>query len=195
MKVLFFASICTLTLLVGGCVTDNGKFPTPTANFVPKRTYSLSHDKLWQATLDALDNNRIAVVNSDKGDGRIQTDYISGPGEVNIALAISQITRYKYNISLRDETAGSVRLNIICTIEDSMSSAHSTSQWRDVTSQNSALENSLEAWLYEQVENELKGTQRQKTLSRRSDVFEKSIASHLKFKASDCYKYLKSKYL
>jgi hypothetical protein len=145
-------------------ITDNGKFPTPAADFVPKRTYAISHDKLWQATLDALDNNRIAVVTSDKTDGRIQTDYVAGPGEVNIALAISQITRYKYNITLRDESDGNVKLNVICTIEDSMSSAHSTSQWRDVTNQNSTLENKLETWLYEQVEHQLKGSKRRRTI-------------------------------
>jgi len=157
MKSFFRPFICAAVLLLtAGCVTDNGKFPTPAADFTPKRTYAVSHDKLWQATLDALDNNHIAVMNSDKADGRIQTDYIAGPGEVNIALAISQVTRYKYNVNLRDETDGSVRLNIFCTVEDSMSSAHSTSQWRDVTSQNAALENRLETWMYEQVEDELK---------------------------------------
>jgi hypothetical protein len=155
MKPILSAFACA-ALLLSGCVTDNTKFPTPTANFVPKKEYSVSHDKLWQSTLDALDDNRIAVVSTDKADGIIQTDYIAGPGEVNIALAISQVTRYKYNITLRDETGGSVRLNIMCTIEDSMSSAHSTSQWRDVTSQNAAQENKLEAWLYEQVEGEMK---------------------------------------
>lgn len=156
MKHAILAFTCAAALLAGGCVTDNGKFPTPDANFTPKRTYAVSHDKLWQAALDALDENRIAVVNSDKADNRIQTDYIAGPGEVNIALAISQITRYKYNITMRDEANGSVKLNVICTVEDSMSSAHSTSQWRDVTGQNTALENRLETWLYEQVEGELK---------------------------------------
>ncbi len=157
MKSIFTSLICAVVLLLAaGCITDDGKFPTPDANFTPKHTYAVSHVKLWQATLDALDNGRIGVVNSDKADGRIQTDYIAGPGEVNIALAISQVTRYKYNISLRDETDGSVRLNVICTIEDSMSSAHSMSQWRDVTSQNAELENRLETWLYEQVEDELK---------------------------------------
>jgi hypothetical protein len=155
MKQILLAFTFIAALLLGGCVTDNGKFPTPSANFTPKRTYAVSHDKVWQATLDALDNNRIAVVNSDKADGRIQTDYISGPGQVNIALAISQITRYKYNITIRDEGDGSVKLNVFCTIEDSMSSAHSTSQWRDVTNQNATLENSLETWLYEQIENAL----------------------------------------
>ena len=75
---------------------------------------------------------------------------------MNIALAISQITRYKYNITLRDEAGGSVRLDIMCTIEDSMSNTHNTSQWRDATSQNPALENQLEARLYQQIESELK---------------------------------------
>ena len=157
MKSILFAFTCVAALLAG-CVTDNGKFPTPTANFVPKREYAVSHDKLWQATLDALDNNRIAAVSTDKADGIIQTDNIAGPGEVNIALAISQITRYKYNITLRDEADGRVRLNVLCTIEDSMSNSHNTSQWRDVTSQNTALENKLEVWLYEQIEDALKAS-------------------------------------
>ena len=156
MKQILFAFTCA-AMLLAGCVTDNTKFPAPSANFVPKREYSVSHDKLWQSTLDALDNNHIAVLSTDKADGIIQTDYIAGPGEVNIALAISQVTRYKYNITLRDEADGSVRLNIMCTIEDSMSSTHNTSQWRDVTSQNTAQEDKLEAWLYEQIENALKG--------------------------------------
>jgi hypothetical protein len=151
--------ICaTAILLTAGCVTDNNKFPVPTANFVPKKEYAVSHAKLWQATLGALDNNRIAVVSTDKADGIIQTDYIAGPGEVNIALAISQETRYKYNITLWDETNGSVRLNILCTIEDSTSSTRNTSQWRDVTSQNTALGNKLEKWLYEQIEIALKAS-------------------------------------
>jgi hypothetical protein len=155
MKSILFAFVCTAVILAG-CVTDNGKFPTPTIGFVPKKEYAVSHDKLWQATLDALDNNHVDAVSTDKADGIIQTDYIAGPGEVNIALAISQITRYKYNITLRDEADGSVRLNVMCTIEDSMSSTHNTSQWRDVTSQNTALENKLETWLYKQIQDALK---------------------------------------
>jgi NlpB/DapX lipoprotein len=155
MKPILFTFTCAAVLLAG-CVTDNTKFPTPAANFVPKKEYAVPHDKLWQATLDALDNNHVAVVSADKADGIIQTDYIAGPGEVNIVLAISQETRYKFNITLRDEANGSVRLNVLCMIEDSMSSSHNTSQWHDVTSQNAALESKLETWLYEQIEGELK---------------------------------------
>src|SRR5580698_9734786 len=110
MKSILSAFACA-AMLLAGCVTDNTKFPTPTANFVPKQKYAVPHDKLWQAALDALDNNRIAVVSSDKADGIIQTDYIAGPGEVMIPLGIEQVTRYKYNISLRDESGGGVKLN------------------------------------------------------------------------------------
>ena len=156
MKQLLLAFTCAATLLVGGCVTDNGKFPTPEANFTPKRTYAVSHDRLWRATLDALDGNRIVVVNSDKADGVLQTDYLAGPG--TFMVFASQSTRYKYNITLRDESNGSVRLNIICTIEDSLNDGRSSTQWRDVTPQNTALAAKLEAWLYEKIEGGLKAT-------------------------------------
>ncbi|HEX3625915.1 MAG TPA: hypothetical protein VH280_10875 [Verrucomicrobiae bacterium] len=156
MKLTLIPFVCAVMLIAAtGCVTDNGKFPTPDANFTPKRAYVVSHDKLWQATLDTLDKNRIAVVNSDKADGIIQTDYLAGPGEFMVFA--TQITRYKYNITLRDESNGSVKLNIICAIEDSMNDGKNSTQWRDVTPQNTALAAKLEAWLYEQVEQALKG--------------------------------------
>lgn len=155
MKQLLLAFTCAAALLAGGCVTDNGKLPTPDAGFVPKRAYAVSHDKLWQTTLDALDKNRIPIVNSDKADSIIQTDYLAGPGEFMVFA--SQSTRYKYNITLRDESGGSVKLNIICTVEDSMNDGRSSTQWRDVTPQNESLAAKLEAWLYEQVENQLAG--------------------------------------
>jgi uncharacterized lipoprotein len=146
---------CAVAILAG-CVTDNVKFPTPTANFAPKRIYSIPHDKLWQAVLDALDKNNIAVTSSDKSSGIIQTDYIAGPSQVMIPLGISQSTRYKYNISLRDESDGSVKVKVICKIEDTMNNGHGSTQWNDATSQNAALEDKLETWLYEQLEDELK---------------------------------------
>jgi hypothetical protein len=121
---------------------------------MPKRIYSVQYDKLWQASLDALDKNNIAVISTDKSDGIIQTDYIAGPG--TLILLTAQSTRYKYNITLRNETDGSIKVNIVCRIEDSMNNGKDSTQWRDVTPQNASLENKLETWLYEQVEDELK---------------------------------------
>jgi len=156
MKQTLIAFTCAALLFTaGGCVSDNGTYPAPTANFTPKRVYAVQYDKLWQATLDALDKNRITVVSTDKSSGIIQTDYIAGPGTFMVVMA--QSTRYKYNITLRSEPDGGVKVNVICRIEDSINNGQSSSQWRDVTPQNTTLENRLETWLYEQLEAELKG--------------------------------------
>ena len=64
--------------------------------------------------------------------------------------------RYKYNITLRNEPNGSVKVNVVCRIEDSMYNGKESTQWQDVTSQKISLETELETWLYEQIEDELK---------------------------------------
>jgi NlpB/DapX lipoprotein len=154
-KTIQFTLLFTFALAVfGGCVSDNGKFPQPTANFTPKQTYAVAYDKLWSGILDALDKNRITTVSVDKASGVIQTDYIAGPGEFMVFAA--QSTRYKYNLTVRNQADGTVKLNIICKVEDSMNGSNGSSQWRDVTPQNLALTTKLETWLYEQIEPEIK---------------------------------------
>jgi hypothetical protein len=153
-KTILFSLFLTLAVTLTGCVTDNGKFPGPTANFTPKRIYAVQSDKLWQATLDALDKNNIAVISTDKSDGIIQTDYIAGPRRPMI-VAWENI-RYKYNITLRNESDGNVKVNVVCRIEDSIYNGKDSTQWSDVTPQNTTLETRLETWLYEQVEDALK---------------------------------------
>jgi NlpB/DapX lipoprotein len=157
MKKTLIIFLCATALLgAGGCVSGNGKLPTPSANFTPKRTYAVSRDKLWQAVLDALDQNHITVVSDDKSSGIIQTDYLAGPESLLVfPVAIEQSSRYKYNITLRDESDGSIRVNVICKIESTTNSGHGSSQWNDVTPQNAKLENQLETWLYEQIEKQL----------------------------------------
>jgi NlpB/DapX lipoprotein len=149
-QTLITLTCAALLFSVGGCVTGNGKFPTPTANYTPKRIYTIPRDKLWQAILDALDKNHITVVSTDKSSGIIQTDYIAG--QDTLIVIVAQSTRYKYNIRLRDEADGSVRLNVFCHIEDTINNGHGSSQWNDVTPQNAKLENQLETWLYEQID-------------------------------------------
>ena len=145
--------ILALTVLTG-CFTDNGSFPQPTAGFTPKQTYAVPYDKLWSGILDALDKNRITTIGVDKASGVIATDYIAGPGSFIIVAA--QSTRYKYSITVRNESDGTVRMNIICKVEDSMNGSAGSSQWRDVTPENTALATKLETWLYEQIEQEIK---------------------------------------
>jgi hypothetical protein len=158
MKRTLFTFGCALMLLAGaGCVSDNGGFPTPTANFTPKRAYAISQDKLWQSILDTLDKNRITIVSTDKASGIIGTDYIAGPGRLVLGgLGGAQSTRYKYSINLRSDADGSVKVNVICKVESSINSGRGSSQWRDVTPSNVPLADKLETWLYEQIEDGLK---------------------------------------
>jgi hypothetical protein len=158
MKRIILAFGCAAMLFTtSGCITDNGKLPTPSANFTPKRTYAISYDKLWQTILDTLDKNRITTLSIDKTSGVIATDYIAGPGRLLLGgLGGAQSTRYKYSISLRNESDGSVKMNVICKVESSISSGQGSSQWRDVTPSNAPLATSLETWLYEQIEDALR---------------------------------------
>ena len=153
-KTLHLALLLTFAFaLVTGCVTDNGKFPEPTAGFTPKQTYTVPFDKLWNGILDALDKNKITVAAIDKASGVIQTDYCAGPGQFMVIMA--QSTRYKYNVTARSQADGTVRVNVVCKVESSINEENGSSQWRDVTPQNAALTTKLETWLYEQIEKNL----------------------------------------
>jgi uncharacterized lipoprotein len=144
---------CAVTLLAG-CVTDNGKLPQPTAGFVPKRTYAVPYDKLWTDVLNALDKNKVTIAAIDKSSGVIQSDYLAGPGTFMVIMA--QSTRYKYNITVRDQGDGNVRVNVTCKVESSINGDRGADPYRDVTPQNAALTAKLETWLYEQIEQEIK---------------------------------------
>src|ERR1700722_56439 len=132
MKRIFpLAVLLTLTLtMLTGCFIDNGAFPMPSADFAPKQTYSVDYDKLWNGILDALDKNRITTVSVDKVSGVIETDYIAGPGRFMVVAA--QSTRYKYTITARNHSDGTVKMNVICKVESSMNGSAGASQWSDV---------------------------------------------------------------
>ena len=157
MKRTFLAFTCAILFLAGSAKADNGKFPVPSTNFVPQKIYTNSFDKMWDTTLNALDDSRIAAVSADKGSGIIETDYIGGPGRLIAGGFLgAQSIRYKFNLTLRSQSNGSVKLNIICTIESSIQGSSGSSPYRDVTPQNLKIAKQLETWLYEQIENELK---------------------------------------
>jgi hypothetical protein len=148
-------ALAAVMLFTNGCATKvgNASFPESSASFTPKSSYAVSKDKLWDATLSALDKNRIATASVDKASGVIQTDYIEGESAlIGFGLIASQHTRYKYNVTLRDQSEGAVKLNVICKIESTMKGTSGSSQWHDVTSQNAEQTKKLENWLYQEVE-------------------------------------------
>jgi hypothetical protein len=146
-------AILTATLLVGCISVGNKTVPKATADFTPKQVYAVTYDKLWDTTMNALDKNRIAAITANKESGIIQTDYTDGASTLILGgFAGAQHTRYKYNISLRNEAAGGVKLNIICKVESTIFSGQGSSQWSDVSGENTKLVKQREDWLYEQIE-------------------------------------------
>lgn len=149
-------ALLTGTMLVGCMSVGPVTMPEPDVTFAPKQTYAVTHDKLWDATISALEKNRIAAVSANKESGIIQTDYVNGPSTLIMGgLAGAQSTRYKFNLTLRNQSADSVKLNILCKVESTMNSSSGSSQWTDVTGQNAKLVKQLENWLYEQIEKDL----------------------------------------
>jgi hypothetical protein len=155
MKITRSFFLCLVLIALAGCATQVGTttFPEPIAGFTPKDTYAVSYDKLWDATVNALDKNRIAAASMDKASGSIQTDYIEGPSALIAGGFVgAQSTRYKFNLALRNQSDGHVRLNILCKIESTIKGGSGASQWTDVTSQNRERATKLETWLYGEVE-------------------------------------------
>jgi hypothetical protein len=151
------------TMLIGFAVKAGTAKPVePSKNFVPKITYAVSYDKLWDAIMIALDKNRITVLSADKTSGIIQTDYFADK-ERRIAggfLGIAN-TRWKCNLTLRNQSDGSIKLNITAKCEattrgdEFFDPKKAPEQWHDVTSLNVKLTKRLETWFYEQIEKEL----------------------------------------
>jgi len=146
-------ALLTGTFLVGCVSVGNTTIPKPTADFTPKEVYAVPYDKLWDATLNALDKNQIAAITANKESGIIQTDYTDGPSTLLLGgLGGAQSTRYKYDITLRNQSSGGVKLNIICKVESTINSGQGSSQWSDVSGQNTKLVKQMKDWLYEQIE-------------------------------------------
>ena len=70
-------------------------------------------------------------------------------------VIMAQSTRYKYNITARNQSDGTIRVNVICKVESSINGEHGADPYRDVTPQNTALATKMETWLYEQIEKEI----------------------------------------
>lgn len=152
-----FLSLLLACLGAAGCATQVGKtsYPEPTANFSPKRSYSVRYTAAWEKVQQTLDEKRITIISANKTDtsGRIQTDYIAGPSYlIGGGLVAAQSTRYQYSITVRPKEGDEVTVAIVCKVESTMKGGSGASQWTDVSGQNDKLVANLENWLYEQIE-------------------------------------------
>jgi hypothetical protein len=128
----------------------------PSINFVPKQTYAVSYDKLWDAVMDVLEKEKITTLSADKTSGVIQTDYFAEHVRLNLGgFAGLKNSRWKCNLTLRNETDGSIKLNIIAKCESTITGTKENYQWTDVSRENAKAVKKLETWFYEQIEKEL----------------------------------------
>ena len=148
-------SIILLTggFLFSGCFNvGSAEFPEPVANFQPRKTYGVSVDDLWKAVNAALQGQRISVASGSKADGRMTTDYIQGPTQLNLVPGMPTLTtRYRYNITVQSIGQSQSSLTIFCTLESSSEAV----AWHDVSKDNAERVTSLEYWLYEKIEKSL----------------------------------------
>ena len=148
--------------VVYGCITTTSGPATTlktTQGFIPKKTYNLGYDQMWDKVMSILRGQRIMLSQSSKESGIIQTDYIHG-WETDIA-AISRTTyRYKYQIAFEKINTSQTRVDITCKLEakeflkggSAREAVEQLRPYEDVTykqQQNAAI---LENWLYEQIE-------------------------------------------
>lgn len=167
MKKVLFSSLIASTLM--GCAMDEGSkgraavesmtstigksMPAPSLNFKPLDILPYPTKQVYKEVINILDESRISVLNENKEDGRISTDYIAGPVFVTAGgLLGSNSTRYKYLISIRD-ISGSTKLKVTAFVE---SSGNKIQSWRDVSEQNQTQVRSIENALIEKIEKSLK---------------------------------------
>ncbi|MFH1070566.1 MAG: outer membrane protein assembly factor BamC [Candidatus Glassbacteria bacterium] len=138
---------------LSGCANiSKAKFPEPTANFQPNTTYDATYDQIWSSVMRVLERERIGISSSDKDGGRIVTDYVQGPTQLQALGLFGSITlRYNYAISLEKISQDKTKAAIICRLE-SMSEKVT---WHEVSKDNKAIVTKLENWLYEQIEKSL----------------------------------------
>jgi hypothetical protein len=165
-KAVFYMVLVVVSVfIVYGCITTTQGPATTlrtTQGFVPKKTYNLGYDQMWDKMMSVLRAQRIMLSHSSQESGIIQTDYIHG-WETDIA-AISKTTyRYKYQIAFEKINPSQTRVEITCKIEakeflkggSAREAVEQLRPYEDVTHKQQQNAMFFENWLYEQIEKSL----------------------------------------
>jgi hypothetical protein len=91
-----------LYILIAGCATQLGaSFPQPSPGFQPKAEYDISQEQLLNVAVKTLDANRMPAATINRAEGRITTEYISGPDQQWAYGFRGGIgTRYRYFLTM-----------------------------------------------------------------------------------------------
>lgn len=157
MKGMFLAA--TMAALLSGCVSTNlGKvrYPEAPVGFVAKDQYPVSFETAWQAIGTVLDQERIPIIQSDRTDGRLTTEYINGETKMLIGIlgAAGTTTRYRYSITVSRLGKGASGIKVFATLE---SSEDGQGQWLNVTRKRPNEVAAIEGWLLHKIDQRLAG--------------------------------------
>ena len=130
-------------------IDGEAPFPAAPANYQPKKQYAVGFDNMWKHVKQVLEAERIAVVSTDKEEGRMTTDSVAGASKPVMGGVIGRLpTRYRYTLTVNKQAPDSCTLNIMCKLE--CGDAHGG--WVDTTREERAQVESLENWLYSKIE-------------------------------------------
>ncbi|MGR3179031.1 MAG: hypothetical protein ACUZ8E_13345 [Candidatus Anammoxibacter sp.] len=164
-KSMLVICVIFLVVIVSGCAMNEGSksrafvesitsrhgkpLPEPSSNFQPTNVLPFTSTQVYKAAIGVLDDGRVSILNENKEDGRISTDYVAGPSFVT-ALGIlgSNSTRYKYLISIKDSGRGT-KLKVTAYLE---SSGNMVQTWRDVSENNQTKVRNIQNALIENIE-------------------------------------------
>jgi hypothetical protein len=159
-----------LIILISACAAEEGSkgrsaiesitsqrgksLPQPSANFQPTDVIPFSPAQVYKAAVGVLDDARVSILNENKEDGRITTDYVAGPSFTVLGgfLGGGNSTRYKYLVSIKSASGGT-KLKVTTYLESSGTSFQS---WRDVSEDNQTQVRNIQNALIESIEKSLK---------------------------------------
>lgn len=146
-----------VAVLASGCVSTNlgkSRYPEAPTGFVARDQYPVGFDAAWRAIGAVLDQERIPIIQSDRTDGRLTTEYINGETKMLIGIlgAAGVTTRYRYIITVSRLSQGASGVKVFATLE---SSEDGQGQWLNVTRKRPKEVAGIESWLLHKIDQRL----------------------------------------
>lgn len=135
----FVASISTL---------EGAQIPEPSPNFAPIEVLPGSPEDVFDVVTDIFDDGGVVIVQADRAEGRVTTDYIAGPTSYVLGFLGGTVSRYRYLVTIREAEGGST-IRIKTFLESSSADVQS---WHDVAGQNPTAMEALRLSLYEAIQ-------------------------------------------
>lgn len=133
MKKMYFIVVpLVLFFMLAGCAsTGSLDSSNVSADFQPKVQYAVSYDTAWDSVNKVLFDEGIITTSSEKGAGRILTDYVDGGTQFDPVQGV-MTKRFKFSISIEKIDANTSSIKIIGKLE----SMTKRIAWHDISVNN-----------------------------------------------------------